>query len=121
MALGFLATTARSDEITLSLPADLTAWLSDALEHLREVATDRPRAAIDALEAQLAGSPPIELTGPRDLVRELIAVALDEAGERISAASTRLLRGEEAATELRTRLSEASALVELLERSSAAP
>ena len=106
-----LATKARSDEITLSLPPGLAAPLADALTHLRGGPSG----------ARLTGEPPHELTGPRALVRELLAVALDEAGERIGDASTRLLRGEDAAAELRALLSEASGLLALLEQSSAAP
>jgi hypothetical protein len=116
LALEFLATKA----ITLSLPDALAAPLADALEHLREVASGDRAAALDGLADALAGETPRDLTGPPEVIRELLAVALDEAGERVSDASTRLLRGEDTTAELRSSLSEASALLELLERSSAA-
>jgi hypothetical protein len=113
LALGFLAT----KEITLSLPDTLAARLADALEQLREVASGERLSALERAAERLSEG---ELAGPPELVRELIAVALDEAGQRIAAASTRLLRGEDADAELSALLSEAIALVELLERSSAA-
>jgi hypothetical protein len=113
LALGFLATTARSDEITLSLPADLAAPLADALEHLREAATGERATTFQELGLQAATR---ELTAPHDTLRELLAVAIDETGERVSRESTRLLRGDgKAATELRAALDELGALLDLLE------
>jgi hypothetical protein len=59
LALGFLATTARSDEITLSLPAGLAAPLADALGQLREHATGQRGATLEQLAKRLAaGAPP---------------------------------------------------------------
>jgi hypothetical protein len=113
LALGFLAT----KEITLSLPDGVAARLADALEQLREIASGERLTALGRVAERLAGG---DLSGPPGLLRELLAVALDEAGEQIAGASTRLLRGEDTATELRALLSEASALLELIERSSAA-
>ena len=113
MALGFLAT----KEITLSLPDGVAARLADALEQLREVASGDRLTALERVADRVPGG---ALTGPPDLLRELIAIALDEAGEQIGSASTGLLRGEDTTAELRALLSEASALVELIERSSAA-
>jgi len=109
LALGFLATKARSDEITLSLPPNLAAPLADALQHLREAATDGLPARLDGLE----------LTAPRDTLRELLAVAIDEAGERLSSASTRLLRGDGGTAEVRAELVRLGALLDLLETVSA--
>jgi hypothetical protein len=113
LALGFLAT----KEITLSLPDGVAARLADALEQLRETASGERLTALERVADRLAGG---ELSGPPDLLRELIAVALDVAGEQIAGASTRLLRGEDTTADLRSLLSEASALVDLIERSSAA-
>ena len=101
MALGFLATKARSDVLTLSIPADLVPGLSGALGHVS-----------DPEGASLAGD---ALTAPRDLLGELLAVAIDEAGERVAVQSTRLLRGEEAAAELRADLARLGGLLDLLD------
>ena len=109
MALGFLATTARSDVLTLSLPAHVVPGLVDALEQLRPSG----HADLDALALQLAEGGP--LTARRDLLGELLAVAVDEAGERIGARSTNLLRGEGSAGELRAPLAELGGLLDLYE------
>ena len=109
MALGFLATTARSDVLTLSLPAHVVPGLVDALEQLRQSG----HADLDALARQLAEGGP--LTARRDLLGELLAVAIDEAGERIGSRSTRLLRGEGSAGELRAPLAELGGLLDLYE------
>jgi hypothetical protein len=105
LALGFLATKARSDEITLSLPPDLAAPLTDALGHLQKAATGMPPPRLDGLA----------LTARRDTLRELLAVAIDESGERVGSASTRLLRGECESAELRAELIRLGALLDLLE------
>jgi hypothetical protein len=114
LALGFLATTARSDEITLSLPADLAAPLGDALEHLRAAATGERAAAFEELARQAATR---RIRAPRGAMRELLAVAIDEAGERVSRESSRLLRETSGpgAAELRAALDELGALLDLLE------
>jgi len=109
LALGFLATTARSDVLTLSLPAHVVPGLVDALEQLRQSG----RADLDPLARQLAEGGP--LTARRDLLGELLAVAIDEAGERIGARSTGLLRGEGSAGELRAPLAELGGLLDLYE------
>lgn len=109
MALGFLATTARSDVLTLSLPAHVVPGLVDALEHLRP----SRGADLDALARQLADGGP--LVARRDLLGELLAVAIDEAGERIGSRSTGLLRGEGSAGELRAPLAELGGLLDLYE------
>jgi hypothetical protein len=105
LALGFLATKARSNEITLSLPPELAAPLADALEHL-------PRAATGERHARLEG---LELTAPRGAMRELLAVAIDETGDRVGSASNRLLRGDGGPAELRAELVKLGALLDLLE------
>lgn len=109
MALGFLATTARSDVLTLSLPAHVVPGLVDALEQLRQSG----HAGLEALARQLAEGGP--LTARRDLLGELLAVAIDEAGDRIGARSTGLLRGEGSAGELRPPLAELGGLLDLYE------
>jgi hypothetical protein len=109
LALGFLATTARSDVLTLSLPAHVVPGLVDALEHLRQSG----RADLDALARQLDVSGP--LVGRRELLGELLAVAIDEAGDRIGSRSTGLLRGEGLAGELRAPLAELGDLLDLYE------
>jgi hypothetical protein len=112
LALGFLATTARSDEITLSLPAGLAAPLADALQHLRDSATGERATTFQKLGRQAATR---KLTAPRDTLRELLAVAIDEAGEGVSRHSSRVLRGDATAAELRAALDEMGALLDLLE------
>jgi hypothetical protein len=104
LALGFLATKARSDEITLSLPPDLAAPLTDALADLRRAKSGGPVPRLEGLQ----------LTAPRETLRELLAVAIDEAGERVSSASTGLLRAESAPAELRAELVRLGALLDLL-------
>ena len=112
MALGFLATTARSDEITLSLPAELAPPLADAVKHLRATASGERANRFEKLASHLAAG---ELSGPRDTLGELLATAIDETGERIGNDSSRLLRGDATAGELRARLHELGALLDLLE------
>jgi hypothetical protein len=96
-----LALAGRSEEVRISLPPELAARLADAADHL----TGTP--------ASLAQDG--TLTGPRSAVRELLAVAIDEAGEQVGLASTALLRGDGTAAELRAALAEAGALLDLLD------
>jgi hypothetical protein len=114
LALGFLATKARSDVLNLPVPAELVPGLADALDHLRASAGADRGADLDALARQLADGGP--LTARRDLLGELLAVAIDEAGERIGSQSTGLLHGEGSAGELRALLAELGGLLELYER-----
>jgi hypothetical protein len=124
LALGFLATKARSDVLTLSLPAELASGLVDALDHLRAGAAPHRGASLDDLGRQLAAAPPaggpLELTARRDLLSELVAVAIDEAADRLGRHGTRLVRGEASAAELRAGLVELSGLLDLLETLDAA-
>jgi hypothetical protein len=99
LALGFLALAGRSEDVRISLPLDLAARLADAADH--------PVGAGASL------APDGALTGSRAAVRELLAVAIDEAGEHVSLAATALLRGEGTAAELRAALAEAGALLDL--------
>jgi hypothetical protein len=109
LALGFLATTARSDVLTLSLPAHVVPGLVDALEHLRP----SRGADLDALARQLAEGGP--LVAHRDLLGELLAVAIDEVGERIGTRSTGLLRRDASVGDLRVPLAELGGLLDLYE------
>jgi hypothetical protein len=111
LALGFLATKASSDVLTLSLPADLVPGVVDALDHLRDSAAAGRRGELDALEAGLSAG--ATLTARRDLLGELLAVAIDEAGERVAGAGSRLLRGECGAAELRTALDRLGGVLDL--------
>jgi hypothetical protein len=113
LALGFLATKARSDVLTLSPPADLVPGLVDALDHLRSAAAAGRRADLDELARRLAAGG--ALTARRDLLAELLAAAIDEAGERVALESTRLLRGERSPAELRAPLKQLTRLLELFE------
>ena len=85
------------------MPPDRAARVIDALDHLR-VAPDGPTLA-----------PSGALTGPRELVREMLTVAIDEAAEALSRDCTRLLLGTGSAAEVRTGVAELSGLLDLLE------
>ncbi|MEA2401619.1 MAG: hypothetical protein QOK00_2022 [Thermoleophilaceae bacterium] len=115
LALGFLATKARSDVLTLSLPADLVSGLVDALDHLRTGAGADRRAELDDLARDLAGSGPLEVTARRALLGELLAVAIDEAADELSRQSTLLLRGQASAAAVRAGLAQVSGLLDLFE------
>jgi hypothetical protein len=119
LALGSLATKARSDVLSLSLPAGLVSGLVDALEHLRSSADRERRGALDELERALAAGrapgEPRRITARRDLLRELVAVALDEAADALSVDSAGLLRGERSAGELRDHVAAVTGLLDLLE------
>ena len=114
MALGFLATKARPDVLTLPLPAELVPGLVGALDHLRGSAAAERGAELDALARQLDGAGP--LTGRCALLGELLAVAIEEAGDRIAQRGAALLRGEGSAVELRAPLAELGGLLDLHER-----
>ena len=90
---------AREDDVTLSLEPGLAARVADASGHLPA------RRATLAEDGTLRGS--------RDALRELLAVALEESGDRVSRAATGLLRGEGTSDELRAALAEAGALLDL--------
>jgi hypothetical protein len=113
LALGFLATKASSDVLTLSLPADLVPWLVDALDHLRGSAAAEHRSELDAVAETLSAGATI--TARRDLLGELLAVAIDEAGERVAGAGRRLLRGEGDAAGLRAEVDALGRLLVLFE------
>jgi hypothetical protein len=119
LALGFLATKARPDVLTLSLPADLAAGLVDALDHLRHSAAPDRRAPLDDLARDLAAAESaggaLAVTANRDLLSELLAVAIDEAADRLGRHGTRLVRGEASTADLRAGVAELSRLLDLLE------
>jgi hypothetical protein len=83
------------------VPPALARPIADAADHLRGT-----RASLRE-DGTLTGSP--------DAVRELLAVAIDESGERVSRAATALLRGAQTPAELRAALAEAGALLVLYE------
>jgi hypothetical protein len=113
LALGFLATKASSEVLTLSLPADLVPGFVDALDHLRASAAAERRAELDDVAASLSGGATV--TARRDLLGELLAVAIEEAGERVASAGARLLRGEGGAAELRAAIDGVGRLLDLFE------
>jgi ribose 1,5-bisphosphokinase PhnN len=108
LALGFLATTERPDALTLTVPADLAPELSGALEVLRAASSGGAGVELDASRASLSG--------PRAALHELLAVAIDEAGERLGQRCTALLRGEASAADVRARLTTLTGLLDLLDR-----
>jgi hypothetical protein len=111
LALGFLATEPRSDVLTLSPPADLVPGLVDALDHLRGSSGAGREAELDALGSALAGGGAV--SAQRDLLTELLAVAIDEAGERVAGLTSRLVRGDAGTSELRAALDGLGRLVGL--------
>jgi hypothetical protein len=102
LALGFLATKARSDVLTLSPPADLVPGLVDALEHLGSALAD---------ELKASG----QITARRDLLGELLRVAIDAAGDEVALQSTHLLRSDGSAAQLRAGVARLTGLLELLD------
>lgn len=114
MALGFLATKARSDVLTLDLPAGLVAALVDAVDHLGSAAGEERGRALEKLAGDLAAAPP-RVTARRELLHELVAVAVEETAERVGVASARLLRGEASAAAVRELVARLSDLLDLLD------
>jgi hypothetical protein len=108
LALGFLATKERPDVLTLTVPAELAAALADALEQLRSVSSASARLQLDTARGSLSGPP--------DQLAELLAVAIDEAGEQLGQRCSGLLRGTAAAPEVREDLTVLGGLLDLLER-----
>jgi hypothetical protein len=87
------------------VPANLAAALADALQHVLDS---------DELAAELAETG--TLTAPRKLLRDVLAAAVDEAGEAVGIGCGRLLRGEIATAEVRARVATLTGLLDLLER-----
>jgi hypothetical protein len=85
------------------VPPARVATLLDALEHLGK------RAERDALAA--SGS----LTAPRALLRDVLKVAIDEAGDALGRHCSSLLRGTGSAAEVRAGVEELGDLVDLLD------
>ena len=56
-----------------------------------------------------------EVTAPRAVLGELLAVALDEAGEALATTCGGLLRGEKAGAAVRERVAEVAELLDLLD------
>lgn len=88
------------------MPAHLAAGLADALEHMP--------AGLEPLSRELAADG--SLTADRELLRELVSVAVDEAGEALGARCSALLRGHGSASEIRAGIATLSGLIDLLER-----
>jgi hypothetical protein len=85
------------------VPPARVARLLDALEHLGN------RAERDALAA--SG----ELTAPRSLLREVLKVAIDDAGDALGSHCSDLLRGTGSAAQVRAGVEELGDLVDLLD------
>jgi hypothetical protein len=140
LALGLLAL--RNDRVTLRVPADHAAGLVDALLHLYQAkaetlqqrtnelirgegsadrlveARDELRSLEQAIE-ELGWDPAsrdrtVEVTAERAVMREATLGAIDEAGERLSADCTALLRGEGTLAAVERRLEGLQGLLELL-------
>lgn len=80
---------------------------------------ERPPEALDRLLDGLSRPPvpagkAVELTGPRELLEEATLVAIDEAGERVGAGCTSLLRREGDSGAVRVEVRAVQALLELL-------
>jgi hypothetical protein len=100
------------------VPTDRLAGIAGALEALRSTDAGAGRAPLDDLGRALAaatGQAPVALTARRDLLRELLVVAIDEAGEALRGRCTCLLRGEGSGADVRAGLEELSGLLELLD------
>jgi hypothetical protein len=95
------------------VPADQAAGLAGALEQLRDVSEAGRRERLEELLRELEGG---TLTAPRELLAELLAVAIDEAGEALSERCTALLRGSASVAEVRARFATLGGLLDLLER-----
>jgi hypothetical protein len=96
------------------------AGLRDALDHLRQASAGAASSSLCALVRQAAAAQgdrerPVELTAPRSLIREMLLVAIDEAGEALAGRCTGLLRGDTSVADLRASLADLSGLIELLD------
>jgi hypothetical protein len=96
------------------VPTEQVAGLAGALEHLREASSGARRAQLDELEGELETAR--SLTAPRALLVELLAVAIDEAGDLLSRRCTELLRGSSSPRRVRGALDAVSELLDLLDR-----
>ena len=97
-------------EVRLHPSARLLPGLLDAAAQLRASAP-ASRPELETLSATLESG---LLVAPCDVARELLRVAIDEAGERVAAASTRLLRGEGSVAELRGCVTRLDGLLDVL-------
>jgi len=99
------------------VPPSRVAQLRDALDHLEQSSPHARGQAFLRLKADLeeATGGRVEVTAPRAVLGELIAVTLDEAGEALATACRGLLRGEEASAAVRERVAEVTDLLELLD------
>ncbi|MEA2333462.1 MAG: hypothetical protein QOH58_3600 [Thermoleophilaceae bacterium] len=99
------------------MPADQVAGLAGALNHLGTEAAGARAQALAALARDLGAAPgePVRLTAPGNLLRELLLVAVDEAGEALSGLCTALLRGDGSAAAVRAGVADLSGLLDLLD------
>lgn len=85
--------------MTFTVPPERVARVRDALEHL--------------------GMAPLtelgELTARRELLREVLTVAIDDVADALGGQATRLLRGIGSAAEVRAGVEELSGLLDLLD------
>jgi hypothetical protein len=106
--------------MTITVPPDRVARLTEAVHHLLESASEASDPSFDRLADDLRSgrraSTSIVVSAPRTELREVLHVALDEAGEMLAGACTALLRGRGSLEEVRSRLAELLGLVDLLER-----
>jgi hypothetical protein len=108
------------------VPPALAAGLLDALHQLQSTAAGDAWPQLEPLVEPLqAGEPaplePVDLTAPAPVLRELLLVAIDEAGESLGRRCTALLRGDATVAAVRGALAELGGLLGLLEGLDAAP
>jgi hypothetical protein len=99
------------------VPPSRVAQLRDAFDHLEHSSPHAGGQAFLRLKTDLeeATGGRIEVTAPRAVLTELIAVALDEAGEALATACRGVLRGQEASSAVRERVAEVTDLLEVLD------
>jgi hypothetical protein len=85
--------------VTFTVPPERVARVRDALEHL----------GMEPLTASR------QLTVRRELLREVLTVAIDEVADALGGQATRLLRGGGSVAEVRAGVDELSGLLDLLE------
>jgi hypothetical protein len=103
--------------LTLTVPPSRVAGLLDALDHLEGASTSPGMEAFAGVRTDLARSTaePARVTAARPLLRELISVALEEAGEALAAACRSVLRGAGTRAAVQARLEDVAGFVDLLE------
>ena len=107
------------------MPPELAAGLLDALHQARAAARPPDRPQLDGLIGAFAAGrrPPrqaIVLSAPRAVLREMVLVAVDEAGETLARRCTSLLREAGSTADVHAALARLGGLLELLDRVDAA-